>query len=112
MPLEILKDLCADFMSTEFPLKEYGRILSGGEPLLYSKFEQLCDLVREFQDHVILSTNGILIPEYVEQGVFEKKDGIQVSVDGDERTHDFIRGKGSYVAAVNALNMLDEHGTA
>ena len=110
MPLEILKNLCADFISTEFPLTGHSIILSGGEPLLHSRFEQLCDLIREFQDHVILSTNGILIPKYVEQGVFEKKDGIQVSVDGDRATHDRIRGTGSYDKAVEALACLQERG--
>ncbi len=74
IPLKIIENLCTDFLSTEFPLKGYSIILSGGEPLLYSRFEQLCDLVREFQDRVILSTNGILIPEYLD--VFDKEDGI------------------------------------
>ncbi len=110
MPLEIIKNLCEDFLNTEFPLKEYSIILSGGEPLLYSKFEQLCDLVREYQDHIILSTNGIFIPKYVEMGVFDKKDGIQVSIDGDRETHDRIRGKSSYDKAIKALECLQEHG--
>ena len=107
MPLEIIKNLCEDFMSAEFPLEEYGIILSGGEPLLYSKFEQLCDLVREFQDHVRLSTNGILIPKYI--NVFEQNDGIMVSIDGDRETHDKIRGKESYDKAIKALECLKEH---
>ncbi|MEA1945004.1 MAG: radical SAM protein [Euryarchaeota archaeon] len=108
MPLKIIENLCTDFLSTEFPLKGYSIILSGGEPLLYSKFEQLCDLVREFQDQVILSTNGILIPEYID--VFDKKDGIQVSIDGDRETHDSIRGTGSYDKAIEALKSLHDYG--
>lgn len=108
IPLEITKNLCADFLSTEFPLREYGIILSGGEPLLYSKFEQLCNLIREFQGHVRLSTNGILVPKYID--VFDKNDGIQVSIDGDRETHDRIRGKGSYDKAIEALECLKEHG--
>ncbi|RZN40105.1 MAG: radical SAM protein [Methanophagales archaeon ANME-1-THS] len=104
MPLEIIKSLCEDFLNTELPLKEYSIILSGGEPLLYSKFEQLCDLIREYQDHLILSTNGLLIPKYID--VFEKNDGIQVSIDGDRETHDRIRGRGSYDKAIAALGVL------
>ena len=65
IPLETIRNLCVDFLGTDFPLNKYSIILSGGEPLLYSKFEQLCDLVREFQGHVRLSTNGILIPKYI-----------------------------------------------
>lgn len=107
--LGVIRKLCEDFLNTEFPLlKDYSIILSGGEPLLYSKFESLCNLIREFQDHVILSTNGVLIPKYID--VFEKYDGIQVSVDGDRKTHDKIRGKGSYDKAIDALECLQEHG--
>lgn len=105
--LRTIENLCTDFMSTEFPLKEYSIILSGGEPLLYSKFEQLLNLIREFQSHVRLSTNGILIPKYID--VFEKNDGIMVSIDGDRETHDNIRGEGSYNKAINALESLQEH---
>ena len=108
MPLEIIRNLCEDFFSTEFPSKEYSIILTGGEPLLYSKFEQLCNLVREFQSHLRLSTNGILIPKYID--VFDKNDGIMVSIDGDRATHDRIRGKGSYDKAINALECLKEEG--
>lgn len=108
IPLEFIKNLCEDFLSTEFPLREYSIILSGGEPLLYSKFEQLYDLIRKFQDHIILSTNGILISKYID--VFDKNDGIQVSIDGDRETHDRMRGKGSYDKAIKALECLKEHG--
>ncbi len=31
-------------------------------------------------------------------------------MDGDERAHDFIRGKGSYEKAVKALKLLNEYG--
>ncbi|HJH25634.1 MAG TPA: hypothetical protein C5S37_02425 [Methanophagales archaeon] len=108
IPLEIIRNLCGDFLSTEFPLKEYSIILSGGEPLLYSKFEHLCDLVREFQSYLRLSTNGIFIPKYID--VFEKNDGIMVSIDGDRENHDRIRGIGSYDKAIKALECLKEHG--
>ena len=108
IPLEIIENICIDFLSTEFPLKDYAIYLSGGEPLLYSEFEQLCELIREFQGHVRLSTNGILVPKYID--VFDKKDGIQVSIDGDRKTHDRIRGKGSYDKAIEALENLREDG--
>ena len=107
IPLEIIENICIDFLDTEFPLKSYAIYLSGGEPLLYSKFEQLCNLIREFQGHVRLSTNGILIPKYID--VFDKNDGIQVSIDGDRETHDRIRGIGSYDKAIKALECLQEH---
>ncbi len=32
-----------------------------------------------------------------------------MSVDGDEKAHDFIRGRGSYEKAVKALKLLNEY---
>jgi MoaA/NifB/PqqE/SkfB family radical SAM enzyme len=107
MLLDMLRALCADFLKTEFPLPESTIILSGGEPLLHPNFVEACKIVRKLNGHITMSTNGILIPNYID--VFEKNDGIQVSVDGDEKAHDFIRGKGSYEKAVRVLKLLDEY---
>ncbi|WP_290597594.1 MULTISPECIES: radical SAM protein [unclassified Archaeoglobus] len=106
MDIEMLKNICNDFLNTDFPFSKKSIILSGGEPLLHPKFAEICELVRMLVGSVRLSTNGILIPKYIH--LFRRWDGIQVSVDGDRRTHDFIRGQGSYDHAVNALFLLDE----
>ena len=108
MPLDMLRAICEDFLQTDFPLPQSSLILSGGDPLLHSNFVEACDIVRKLNGHIRLSTNGILIPKYIH--TFHKNDGIQVSVDGDRKAHDFIRGKGSYEKAVKALNLLDEYG--
>lgn len=108
MPLDMLRAICEDFLRTDFPLPESTVILSGGEPLLHPNFIEACNIVRKLIGHVSLSTNGILIPQYIH--TFQRNDGIQVSVDGDEKAHDFIRGKGSYEKAVRALKLLDEYG--
>jgi len=108
MPLDMLESICEDFLQTDFPLPQNAIILSGGEPLLHPNFIEACDTVRKLNGYITMSTNGILIPKYID--VFEKNDGIQVSVDGDEKAHDFIRGKGSYEKAVKALKLLDEKG--
>ena len=108
MPLDMLRAICEDFLNTEFPLPESTIILSGGEPLLHPDFAAVCTIVRKLNGRIIMSTNGILLPQYIH--TFQKNDGIQVSVDGDEKVHDCIRGKGSYKKAVKALKILDEHG--
>ena len=38
MPLDMLRTICEDFLSTNFPLPRSELILSGGEPLLHPKF--------------------------------------------------------------------------
>jgi MoaA/NifB/PqqE/SkfB family radical SAM enzyme len=108
MPLDMLRAICADFLTAGFPLPQSTIILSGGEPMLHPNFIKACCIVRTLNGHITLSTNGLLISQYIH--TFQKNDGIQVSVDGDERAHNFIRGKGSYEKALNALEMLDEHG--
>jgi len=76
--------------------------------MLHPNFIEACCIVRKLNGHLTMSTNGILIPQYIH--TFQKNDGIQVSVDGDEKAHDLIRGKGSYEKAVKALKLLDERG--
>ncbi|KAF5412472.1 MAG: Coenzyme PQQ synthesis protein E [Candidatus Methanophagaceae archaeon] len=108
MPLDMLESICEDFLKTDFPLPQSELILSGGEPLLHPNFIKACDIVRKLNGHITMSTNGLLIPKYIH--TFQKNDGIQVSIDGDQKAHDFIRGKGSYEKAVKALKLLDEKG--
>ncbi len=73
----------------------------------HPNFVETCNIVRKLNGHITMSTNGILIPKYIH--TFKKNDGIQVSVDGDEKAHDFIRGRGSYEKAVKALKLLNEY---
>ncbi|WP_214041133.1 radical SAM protein [Methanoculleus sp.] len=107
MPLEMIIEASTDFLQADLPLPESTIILSGGEPLLHPQFGEVCSIVRSLNGHVALSSNGILVPQYID--LFRKNDGIQISIDGDNRVHDFIRGEGSYEKAVRALRLLDEN---
>ena len=108
MPLDMLEFICEDFLKTALSLPQSELTLSGGEPLLHPDFMEASKIIRKLNGHITMSTNGILIPKYIH--TFKKNDGIQISVDGDRKAHDFIRGKGSYEQAVRALKLLDEHG--
>lgn len=106
MPLEMISNLCTDFLQAGFPLPQNNIILSGGDPLLHPQFRDVCDCIRSSNGRISLSTNGILVPNFV--ALFRPNDCIQISIDGDEATHDFIRGPGSYQKAVEALKCLNE----
>jgi MoaA/NifB/PqqE/SkfB family radical SAM enzyme len=109
MHLDIIKDICEDFLRTDFPLPHNNIILSGGDPFLHPYFTDVVQLVRKLNnDRISLGTNGFLIPRYI--SILQKNDGVQVSIDGNEEIHDYIRGEGSYQKAVEALNLLQEHG--
>jgi radical SAM protein with 4Fe4S-binding SPASM domain len=78
--------------------------LSGGEPLMR---EDLAELVRHGTSvgmRVGTSTNGTLLSA---RRAAELRDAglsrLQVSLDGREATHDRIRGRGSFAAAVRAI---------
>ncbi len=107
MPLEMIREVSTDFLQADLPLPQSTIILSGGEPLLHPQFGEVCSIVRGLNGYVALSSNGILVPQYI--GLFRRNDGIQISIDGDNRVHDFIRGEGSYEKAVRALRLLDEN---
>jgi MoaA/NifB/PqqE/SkfB family radical SAM enzyme len=107
MPLEMIREVSTDFLQTGFPLPQSYIVLAGGEPLLHPEFPEVCRIVQELGCSISLSTNGILVPQYV--SVFKPGDSIQVSIDGDKPTHDYIRGEGSYEKGVQALKILREH---
>jgi Fe-coproporphyrin III synthase len=92
-------------------------VLTGGEPLLHSRFEELCTLLRECDVRITLLTTGLLLAkrsELVARGV----DEVIVSLDGPEEIHDQVRRvKGAYqligkgIQAVKQINpTLKFHG--
>ncbi len=83
-----------DFLLNKTKLKDIGICFFGGEPLL--QFGLIKDIVayckmkekeegREF--HFSMTTNGTLITEDIEKFIIENKISTQISIDGDENTH-------------------------
>jgi MoaA/NifB/PqqE/SkfB family radical SAM enzyme len=107
MPLEMIREVSTNFLQADLPLPQSTIILSGGEALLHPQFGEVCSIVRSLNGYIALSSNGILVPQYI--GLFRRNDGIQISIDGNSRVHDFIRGAGSYENAMRALRLLDEN---
>src|SRR3989304_740674 len=106
MPFGMFKDICEDFMAVRHPLKKIDIILGGGEALLHPEFNRIVGFLREKRLPVRMSSNGILIPEFI--SLFDVVDSVQISIDGDEEVHNFIRGRGVYRRAVQALHMLND----
>jgi len=81
-------------------------VLSGGEPLLYPEF---FGLPREMPDVAFMVfTNGILVPQFLADGLESPNLFWLVSVDGPREAHDARRGRGSYDAALTAIDALRE----
>jgi MoaA/NifB/PqqE/SkfB family radical SAM enzyme len=64
--------------------------LMGGEPLLYKDFPEIISYVKSKGMMVHLTTNGLLIPKYIEE--LKKVDLLMVSLDGNEVGHNANRG--------------------
>jgi radical SAM protein with 4Fe4S-binding SPASM domain len=85
-------------------------IVSGGEPLRHPRFRELNEKLPDFPFRSILLTNGTLIDRAAAAAL--RFHEVQVSLDGLEKTHDLIRGRGSFRKAVRALRNLAEAGTS
>ena len=94
-------------------LKVKGHInLTGGEPLLSPYFFLLLDKFKEDRDLYTFSilTNGTLIDDNMAKKISEySPEYVQVSLEGDKRLNDFIRGKGVYKKVGSAIKNLKKY---
>jgi len=68
----------------------------GGEPLGYKHVERLLDVLAERQFDLLITTNGTMLAEHAERLARIDNMAMLISVDGDEESHDKIRGKGMF----------------
>jgi radical SAM protein with 4Fe4S-binding SPASM domain len=76
-------------------------LVTGGEPLLHGRFNEINEMLPAFFFRKVLFTNGVLLKK--DQISALKVDEIQVSIDGLEQAHDRLRGAGSYKLAMEAV---------
>ena len=81
--------------------------LTGGEPLLFGGLYDLLKHIKEKGMSVGFSTNGVLWSEAFIKDICKiGVDRVSISIDGLEKTHDEIRGKGTFKKAVKTLEKL------
>jgi radical SAM protein with 4Fe4S-binding SPASM domain len=85
-------------------------MITGGEPLMHSRFGEFNGLLRDYAIRRILFTNGMMI----DREIIEKLnvDEIQFSVDGMEHGHDYLRGAGSFSRVMKAVDTALDAGMA
>lgn len=96
-------------------LKEYrfkGHInVTGGEPLVHPELFWLLKEARSRGITTAVLTNGTLIDENKSRRLsVSSVDYVQVSLDGTRKTHDKIRGEGSFDKAVRGIRNLTARG--
>jgi MoaA/NifB/PqqE/SkfB family radical SAM enzyme len=80
--------------------------LSGGEPLVHSKFKQISLILKKYNCfNKSIITNGLLIDKYY--NIINKcYDKIGISIDGSKETHSRLRGKLSYDKIINNVDKI------
>jgi radical SAM protein with 4Fe4S-binding SPASM domain len=76
-------------------------LISGGEPLMHSRFAEINEMLPDFFLRKVLFTNGVLLGK--ERLKTIKVDEIQVSIDGLAASHDAIRGAGMFEKTLAAV---------
>ena len=84
--------------------------IGGGEPLLRNDLFQVIKYARENFIAVSIITNSLLINKEIAKK-FNKLNlkTITVSIDGLEKTHDQLRGKGNFRKTINKIKILREY---
>lgn len=93
----------------EFEVMQGLRVLiTGGEPLLHSRFKEINSILPDFFLRKILFTNGLLFNKKMLGNLNVNE--IQVSIDGMEKAHDSLRGKGTFRRAMRSINLAMDSG--
>ncbi|MBD3193433.1 MAG: radical SAM protein [Candidatus Lokiarchaeota archaeon] len=109
MPFEDLIDLIYEF----YDLQGIRLILTGGEPLLYSKFKELLVELKTIPLEKVLLSNGTLILELDESILDLLKENyfeVFISLDGLEESHNDFRNSQCFNETVEGIKRLSERG--
>jgi radical SAM protein with 4Fe4S-binding SPASM domain len=121
---------CVQWMVDNFEIKK--AILIGGEPVLSANLPEILEILKNSKVNVSMSTNckwinwGKTIGKKTKKTLptghndmtynnvitmlKDKVDNIQISIEGDKKTTDQIRGKGSYQDSMDAVDLLKKNG--
>jgi len=83
-------------------------LLTGGEPLLHTRFDEINEMLPDLYLRKVLFTNGVLLKKDLLNRL--KVHEIQVSIDGMKSAHDALRGSGTYDLVLNTLRRTLDAG--
>ncbi len=85
--------------------------ITGGEPLLQENLPSILNLLRENGFSIYLLTNGTLIDRWWADLLKKSSvSGVQISLEGTQKVHEAIRGRGSFDAAICGVNHVLDTG--
>lgn len=83
-------------------------LITGGEPLVHSKFHEINEMLPDFFIRKVLFTNGLLIKKEDVKALNVEE--IQVSLDGLESAHDKLRGSGTFKRTMESMKYALDAG--
>ncbi len=111
---EIEKDMSMDDIKKVFkklkPFKPRGVFISGGEPLTRKDIVDIVKESKKLAPVTILNTNSLLLTEEkLKELIDVGLNYIQVSLDGLEEDHNFIRGEGTYQKTLEKMRLINKY---
>ncbi len=82
--------------------------ITGGEPLLRDDIGEIIEHVRKKNIFCEVISNGFFVRNRIED--LKKIDSLKISLDGDEKSHELNRGKGSFKKALDGLDFALANG--
>jgi len=104
LTLETIGDILDEFQK----MQGLRLLITGGEPLVHTKFREINRLLPEYAFRKVLFTNGILLSDELVESLNVNE--IQVSIDGIGEGHDSLRGKGTFQKAMTGLRKAAQAG--
>ncbi len=86
-------------------------IFSGGEPLTRKDLFEIADFCKEHGIITYLSSNGLYFTKGNVQRIVDTFNYVGISIDGDEKTHDYFRGlQGAFKETLKAVKLANATG--
>lgn len=83
-------------------------LLTGGEPLMHSRFDEINEMLPDLFLRKVLFTNGVLLKRDLLKRL--KVHEVQVSIDGMSVAHDALRGPGTWDVSMGAVRSALDAG--
>ena len=79
---------------------------SGGEVFLKANFVDIMSIVRDYEYHCNIFTNGTLLDKKIIKFFILPSTKFIISLDGPKAIHEIIRGKNTWTKTINAIKLL------
>lgn len=113
--IKILEQYLEQIKIWRLPKRDVRISFTGGEPFIRKDFFGLLEKCYESRDitRCGILTNGMFLTQNIINRLKDLKiDYIQVSLEGAEKTNDYIRGKGTFKKIIKAIRLLKKEGIA